>query len=807
MALADPTVFEPDPSALVGGIQDVPTLQKTARRSRMRKNSLKLDKAAIVDRVIGFFDKDEDARSEEAELRLQRYAKLRMWTESKDWPWPDASNLPLPDMMEKVLRLEDTLHNAILSQRPAIGAKAFQAADVEKARRVDDLIDFQLFVEQPGEEIIGSLASAFVEEGTAFAFVPWVREQREISDLRIFDPLPDEAEPVAYFEMLLRQTFPEAVAIPDGDGWDWRLADGEESFTVAFYTKPDNRIELVARRVVTVYDGPSIQPVEWSDVLFPPRAGNLQRPGPANPDGATHVILRKYPTIDEVRRLAKSGYYDLIPKKDLESLDSYPMEEVDNEAKMQIDRLQGAEVQQPQREASSHKTLTLLMCFDCFDIDGDGIDEDVIFWVLKEPKMLIKAKLLTELFPASKPIRPLFASAFIPIRHRVCGIGLPELVEPIHDATKTIFDQMIDAGTLSIAPFGFYRASGGMRPEAIALMPGELYPLSDPQRDVNFPQIGNPQALGFGLNMVTLLGTMEERLTMIGDLQLGRVPAGRASALRTIGGQQMLQGQGEARPERILRRFFMLLREIWAFTHELNRHFLPEGKKYRIANIQSAGQDPYQTLTDRSMIDAEFQFDFSANVLNTSKQALQESMAQIMATLMSPIMIQAGIVTPENIYRMQRDFIRAWGQDPDQYMTPPLGADMVKISAEDAFAQVLRSQVPDGWPKERGGWMEHVQKLQAIMAADLFGLLMPEQVPIFQEWVAQATAQAQAQMMMQMQMAAQAGAQGQPGQQDRGGAPTTTGPGDVTGTPQVSGPNEMIDETMPTAGGGGAQAR
>jgi hypothetical protein len=37
----------------------------------------------------------------------------------KDWPWEGATDFANPDMMTASMRLQDTLHNAVMSQRPA----------------------------------------------------------------------------------------------------------------------------------------------------------------------------------------------------------------------------------------------------------------------------------------------------------------------------------------------------------------------------------------------------------------------------------------------------------------------------------------------------------------------------------------------------------------------------------------------------------------------------------------------------------------------------------------------------------------
>lgn len=764
------------------------------RRTRRRRSNIRIDNEKVVDRVLDFYERDLSDSSTERELRLQRYAKFRMWTEGKDWPWENSSDLGMPDIMEKSLRLQDTLHNAVMIQRPPVGAKATKKPDREKQDKIDKLIDYQVFEEQDGENIVGELAETFVNDGVYTAFIPWIREKREVRDARIFDPIP-EVEPPVYFMGLLRQTFPDHVYLPRGEGWDWEVRKPEEKpFEVRFYTLPNDDVEMVAVRDVVVYDGPRIIVKDYDDVFHPPRAANLQIPGPSNPGGASHVILRDYPVVDEIRRLAKSGFYK-VSNEDLEKMGNTQSSQTDDEMKVQKDDLQGTTENTPKVE--SHRKLTRLVCFDMFDIDGDGVDEDVIFWVVKETETLLKVAALTDLYPSNPPRRPFAESSMIPIKGRRGGISMPEMLEGLHDAQKMLFDQTIDSGTVRNAPFGFYRTTGTMKPEVLRLMPGELYPLGDPQRDVNFPSLGNQGADAFGLNMLTVLSSMEERLTTIGDLQLGRVPAGKSSALRTVGGISLLAGQGEARPERILRRFFIGLCEIWAQIHELNQHFLPKGKQFRVFGMDRPGEDPYQEIGDRSEIMGRFNFTFSANVLNASKQAMQEALAGLLSVYISPLAFQMGLIDEGGAYRLLRDFGKSQGQDPDRYLTEPHpGAMKPKITAEEAISQILVSQIPDGEPFE--GPQAHLQTLQAFIKSPNFGLLQPEQVELYKQYM-QVVAQKAQEFEQRQAMIEAAGrfgsGNGQAGRPAEGPPPSLE-------QPPVNA-NELLDESLPSAGGGG----
>jgi len=784
------------------------------RVRRQRKSTLKFDEAVIHDRIIGFADEWESARAGERGDRLQRYAKYRQWTEGKDWPFPDSSDAALPDMTTQSLRVQDTLHNAVMSARPPVTARALDAPSAKKAETVDRVLDHQMFIDIDGENFIGDAAEAFANDGNYTAFVPWVTERRPVSDVYTFPPMPvaEDGSPQAprvYFDTLVKELFADQknmqASQKGDDGWDWLvIRDDKSRVDISFYTLHDDRVEMVLRQIDTVFDGPRPIIKDWEHVLHPPRAANLQRPGPSNPKGAQAVILVDKPTISEIMSLVDSGFYDLISKEDIESLVAQSPAEHHSEEDQQKDTLQGVDGNEKRQQfaAQSHERVTRYTCFDTYDVDGDGLDEDVIWWVIRElPGVVLKAKHLTEMYPFRQPRRPFAGAAFIPIRGRWEGISQLELVEGVHDLQKQAYDQMMDAGTITNAPFFFYRATGGMRPEVIELNPGEGYPLADPKNDVHFPQFNNNAGVA-GINIIGLLNNFEERLTMQGDMQLGRVPAGRSSALRTVTGMAMLQNQGEARPERILRRFFIGLRDVYKMMHELNMVFLPPDKKIRISQTVNKNDDPYAQIRGPEDVRGNFVFDFDANVFNTSRQALQEGLMNLAATYINPLNLQLGIIQPDGVYRLQRDIGKAYGQEPDQYLAPPHPeAMMPKLFAEESILQIINGIEPNGVPAEPGGAMEHMQKLMVFMNADDFGHVPPTNVPLFQSYLEKTQSRVQQQQEQQavLQAAAQ---QGGPAAQNLGGRPPEGAQESPTDLPTNVQPNQPADQTVPVGGNG-----
>ncbi len=771
-------------------------------RERLRITSLSIDKSVIAERIKRFYDDDHTDRGPEIDARLQRYAKFRMWTEGKNWPWADATDAAIPDMMTASMRMQDTLHNAVMASRPPIGAKAARPTDKEKEKTIDHLLDFQFFEEQPGESIVGQLADDFVNEGLFTVYTPWISEQRRATQVKIFPAIPQGMEPGQYFATILQGFFPQGVAKVGSSGWDFTIQDGKKRAKAAFFTKAagDPSIEMDLETEVEVFNGPRALRKDVQDVLHPARCENLQIQSPSNPTGAAHVIVRDFPNIDELRRLHQSGYYDLLSDEDAEKLGLLVMDEDHQEREEQKDVLQGV-VQQRDlpKDADSHRPLTRLMCFDCYDIDGDGLDEDVVFWMILEDKIILKAVYLSQVFPSDPPRRPFAEAGLFPVPGRRLAIGLLEMMEGLHDLMKQFFDQGGDAGTLANAPFGFYRQTSSMKPEQIRLWPGEMYPLSDPKNDVSFPQLGN-QNQAFTFNMVTMLTQIEERLTNIGDLQLGRVPQGKASALRTVSGMQTVLSQGDARPERVLRRFFMGLAQVWENFHALDEVLLPPKKRFMLSGPIDPRDDPYKVVGDATQIKGKFRFTFSANVLNTSKEAMQQALTQLMASFISPMAIQMKIINPDGVYRLLRDYGRSLGQDPDRYLSPPSPEAMqAPISAEEAILTIMNGDMPKGSPME--GLEDHFEKLRAFFSSDEFGYLGAAHIPLFKHYfqeVAQAVAQEKAQAAM-LQAAQQhqmgAGPQGMPGP-----VPGPQ-PGGGQATPMVQ-QGELMDESLPGAGGG-----
>jgi len=779
-------------------------------RSRKRA-SLNIDEKTLAGHICDSLTRDLEDRDEWNKMRVQRYAKYRGWREPKTFPWTNASNAHLPILMTECLRTQDTIHNAVLARHPVVESMAMKKVDVEKQKHIDNLLDYQFFVEQPGEETVAALVQQFVVDGVFLAHVPWVRYDEAVNDLHIFNPIPDTVTIADGVRRAMEQIFQivELTQI-DTEGFRWRgtILDNEveRKVTVEAYIQEEGgRLELNLQRDVRAYDGPVVIAKSVDEWVVPWRSDNVQAQSPANPNGAEHVLLLDYPTLDEIRRLQKQGYYDLMTDEDLAKVEGATREdptegEGNSEQKVLKDEFEGIHGGQGRSrpdEVSGAQPLTRIQAFLGWDVNGDGLEEQLVVWMIRETQTILRVRYLTEAYPSDPPLRPLASASFLPVEGRAYGISLLELLESLHDLQKITYDQMVDAATIKNVPWFAYRPTSGVNPETLRIAPGEGVPMNDPERDLKIMAFTS-QSDSYGLNMLSLLSQIQEKASMQGDIQFGRVPKGKASALRTASGMQSILSQGDARPERILRRFFSGFKDIYRIMHELNQRFLPPQKQFRLMEPDQQGRNVYESVDDIAMISGRMQFKFTAGSFNSDKATAQQVLQTLMQMLINPMTLQIGVVGPQQIHNLLTDFIKLVQHEPSRYLTPPQDPEgRLAITAQEAINVLMNGRMPQRTVPTEGP-QQHIQQILAFMQqpeAEEIDKFVQALVQVYITNVqsqAQEAAQRQ-QLLQQVQQFQQSlgGGGGTPGPQAQGEAPNSG----VSGNPQVQ-QNELLDETL-----------
>jgi len=773
-------------------------------RTRSRPQPVPLgenSKSEIVERVRTFFKEDDRSREIEKSLRQQRYAKMMQVDVPVEEPFAGSSNVQLPDILTAVLRTEDTLQNSAMATRPMVNARALVKENADRERKVDQLLDHQFFIEQDGEDLVQQSAMNFARDGEFTALTRWVKEVRKILLVREFGPIPMGIPPMGYFQQLLERAFTPGRWRPmaGSDGWDWEVSQGDQEYLVRFYTEEegDGTIMQIESDAET-YRGPCSMVYDWEDVLAPAWALNLQPPGPSNPGGAPHVILVDYPTRDEILRGIEFGFYDLASESDLEGIEGWrDWSDSDRELDRQRRELRGQQSSTSEDADEDHDQMKRLICFDTWG----GLD---VVWtvLLAGPGFLLRARPLTEECPQIPPRRPIAHAVMIPVQGTWRGMGLPELMESMHDFQATIFNAMVDAGMFELFPWFLYRSASNLKPEDIRIGPGAGIPVQDPKNDL-VPQRMNAQSTAVGSNLIALGENLQEKLVSIGDLQLGRIPAGKSSALRTSSGIQQVLAQGEARPERILRRYFKGLLQIFRTMYALDRHYLPERKKIRVVGISKPGEDPFVEI-ERADDLQDYHFDFHANVLNSSKLALQSALVEILNLAANPLMIQLGLSTPDSVYRVISDYTASLGQMSEKYWNEPQPqSSEAPVSAEEALQLILQGQIPQGPPAE-GDFDAHAQKIRELLQEpDEMGQTPAQTLTVQEQQRLSIYLSMLAQKALQAQRQAQVLQAAQRFQADRqqNAAPGGSNGSAEGGKPTLVNRNETLNESLPVGTG------
>jgi hypothetical protein len=728
------------------------------------KRAFELDAAVYLESVntrLTALQNDRD-RAEWLDARLVRYAKYRGWiTEEKTTPWEGAADVQPPLLQIAELRTNAGLHNALMATRPLLQAKASAGRPdfVAREEKITALLDAQLFTD-PGparaERVFGDYTSNFLQDGNAVGYTPWVRDIRTRTAYLYRPPVPPGMDADAYLIGILQSALPgfdEASIERDPDKvnvYTARFSQSKErppdEATITVYRDEDGYLQIELARPVTLYDGPVMLNLAIEDVYIPSRVENLQPPSDANPKGAPYVFVKLEYGLDQVRRHQADGKFNFCTDETLTALESHlrgtagtqPFAPDADALPAQKAAMEGVSESTPPVTDDAdlvHLRQPTLLCFDRWTVKGET--EDILAVVALDESLkathLLEARCLSELYPGDRPWRPFGEACCIPVPGRYYGISLLELGEHLHDYIKGLLDQAADAHAITGIPFFFYSATAKLSQEVMRLQPGEGIPApGDPRATIYFPNIPARdqqytfQALTFALQLF-------ERLLMIGDLQLGRVPTGKASALRTVGTTMALLQQGDVRADQLLLRLFSGLQQIAGHFHRMNRHLLPPGKEIRRVGWDGDRAQAYLTFEQGATdVDLDMDFEFRPDFLMANPQVLAATLQTALAVIATPLGFQTGIVGPDQFYRLVRDYCKAARLDYKQYLQRPAGEPGEPITAEDAIGSLVNGKLPVGPPLE--GPEAHMQKLIEFHASDAFGVLTPDRVELFKAY-------------------------------------------------------------------------
>ena len=589
----------------------------------------------------------------------------------KTEPWPGCCNFNIPLTMLGVETLKPRLIQSVIGEVPTIRAIPTEGTDEERAEKTELFLNWQIRTEIPDlDDLVEESAHTFLNPGIVVAKVLQDQEHLRRKYVRSF---PAGTPLETLFTTVFGTDIPARLTRKTPLEWQGYVKDPsglERDFTLKFQFLPDAVKVLVDQHTIT-YEGPRIHLLDAKDFVAPFRGGgDLQK--------LPWIAQRLWLSEDDLRRKAETGRFYADRVKEL--LEPAPTGPEDAAADHTLEdtraRTEGI-VETPASDVKLDQ-YEFVECYRRWDIDDDGFEEEIVVWVTPH----LTGKIFgwdyrDNLYAHGR--RPYRIGRYLRLPHQFYGLSFPAVVRDIQDEINTIHDMRVDSGTIQNTPGGFFRASMTMPPDVVRTKPGQWVPLQveDLRRDVLYHEWNGTSI--FGQNEEALLYQYFERLTGLTDLALGRQP-NRVGATRTASGTAALLSEAGLRFKTSMEAFQRFWVGIFEDVLALDQQYLPPGKEFRVT-----GRLPEVIrIENREEIAGRYSLRLSATTETMNKAVMREdATAKLTAALQSPLPLQIGLIATKGLYRLFRQYFRAYGEDDPEMILEPVGQQIVHTPEQE----------------------------------------------------------------------------------------------------------------------------
>lgn len=506
-----------------------------------------------------------------------------------------------------------------IKDNPNIEMTILSDYEADKAARSDWERNFQMWTRQYD----GVLASkTFPFENSSNLHIPLISWTVDALHSRLMNPLfsTDEIVNVRAQPDGQSQSADSAKAVGQFANWQAReqldlfnVLDEVTPRTILYGTwfvkpRPTRRYAKTAKGFEEVYNGPELCSVSPWDVLLPGDCPKLEK--------AEHIIQRVWLTLNDLVMREAQGIYFHVSEN---------MEKIRATAKArEQDELQVTKIQTGGTQLGRRNWLEAFECYYQYDLDGDGFAEEWIFTVLKDSRLLIRASELYTVYPSGQ--RPWVQFRYKQAMRGPYGRGIGQELDDIASEVNAIFNQMTDAGTLSLAPITKSQlgsSAAAQIEKSGGIFPGMHIQTENPLTDVVMESL-TPNVT-FGIQDVQLLLGFAERVSAISDVQLGRSPD-RPNQPRTYGQSAMMQESGSEILQTIGNRYKDSISQVFRQVHWLNQSYLPWVSFYRVT-----GLDGRSVFGQVSASELQGKYDFSLVAVSPARNKMLDRAQKMQA--------------------------------------------------------------------------------------------------------------------------------------------------------------------------------
>lgn len=332
----------------------------------------------------------------------------------------------------------------------------------------------------------------------------------------------------------------------------------------------------------------------------------------------------------------------------------------------------------------------------------EGDDPDwCIITITKASHTIIRKQYMREVyFNNRKPIKRLL---IFPNGDKQFGTGIPHKIRHHAKAINDLLNQMIDSGTIQIAPFFFYNEGTTGLPHELEIQPGGANPVIGDPRNILFPQLGvTAQVFVEYINLITAflerLIAVSSYASGVQDIQMGQ-GAGTAAGMRMILQEGQLKHNYQARPIR------EQLEEIVKQDMLLYAWFMPPK-----AMIQLPGGTEFQQVDVAAL---QGDFDFTICISDSAHNEMIDRREQIE-------LIQLASQLPfVNQVEMFKELLHTYQRkDPERYINPAFLIILQAVSQSPEIVEVIQQYMQQKQQQQRQVEMQQ-QVSDNIMRADI----------------------------------------------------------------------------------------
>ncbi len=712
--------------------QDAPIPKVTGEDAPVQEIKLtKRERDRIAEMVVEDVKHAESVRTGWLDKRRKAIKRFEMEREQKNWPWPNASNVKLPTVATTVFATQARLMASIFGVSQITQVTAVGSDDMDRVPAAQQFAEFLVTDKRINfYKLIDEVSEPVCTRGDYVIHIPWDKEIRRFPERREFfeDPFnpgrplidTETGERVEFSDLqtamkvllpiIVRQLMEKAQAQAQiqqvqaqGEQGQQQSPNREQIIQSAkeqvqqfIQSERAEKIEVIETRDVTVFEGARPVAFDTEDLILPSDATGVQS------NESDWCCQRVWMSLDEIARKRKSGAFNVLTSQDFtlirsneEGGDGAKQGEVKDEQDNSVGVL----------SSPGRNKRQVLNWHGKFDVDKDGLAEEVIFTVHKDTTVLMRAVYLDDVVPHGR--RPFVIIPFIRQAGDPHGKGIAELVGDLDDAINTLLNMVMDRGSLLNSMTGFYESDSG-QDKPIKVKIGQMIPIEN-LKGIVFPNL--PEYTNLLTLIISILQGEIEKLTGINDTSAGRINTSSRATATEISG---VLGEGNIGFELKNRRFQDGVSEVLTQMFQLYQAFMPEGFEMKV-NPKAAnkpGETAFKRVS-REDIRGQFDFRFLGDPVSGNKQLRLQKILLLAQTII-PVLAN---VFPAGVVQVIRAVLNEFDRkDVDEMLPPEVFQLLVQQQQSAQQAEQLQSELAQAnFQLEQQKGQAEVAQIQAII--------------------------------------------------------------------------------------------